>query len=158
MLASGDTAAAFALADRLMREGRDVRELLKSAANHFRDVLALKVGADALHKTMTAWRAQAERYSQDRLVRIIDVFSGAEKELRWNEQHRLGLEMALLKSMITATGARGSVRACPPCEGGPQGVRIPQRRGSVPPTRARCARARRPRLASRRRKPRSPSR
>ncbi len=99
VLASSDMSAAFEMADRLLREGRDVRELLRSAADHFRDLLALKVGADARHKEDERWLAQAERFSQGSLVHIIDVISSAEKELRWNEQHRLGLEMALLKAM-----------------------------------------------------------
>lgn len=100
VLASGDTGSAFAIADRLLREGKDVRELLKAAANHFRDVLALKVGADSRHKTDERWRDQATAFGQDRLVRIIDAFSAAEKDLKWNEQHRLGLEMALLRAMV----------------------------------------------------------
>jgi len=99
VIASGDPSAAFELAERLLREGGDVRELLKSAANHFRDLLALKVGADRLHADDPRWRDQAEEYSQERLVHVIDTFCAAEKDLRFNEQHRLGLEMALLKSM-----------------------------------------------------------
>jgi DNA polymerase III gamma/tau subunit len=77
-----------------------VRELLKSAASHFRDVLELKVGADNRHANDDRWRDQAAAFPQDRLVWIIDVFSAAEKDLKWNEQHRLALEMALLKAMI----------------------------------------------------------
>lgn len=100
VLASSDTAAAFAIADRLLREGKDVRELLKSAANHFRDVLALKVGADERHKSNERWWGQAGMFTQEKLVWIIDSFSAAEKDLKWNEQHRLALEMALLRAMI----------------------------------------------------------
>lgn len=99
VLSTTDTAAAFALADRLMREGRDVRELLKSAANHFRDVLELKVGADKRHSDDPRWMCQADALSEGRLVSIIDIFAEAEKDLRWNEQHRLALEMAFLKAM-----------------------------------------------------------
>ena len=111
VLASTDTAAAFSLADRLLREGRDVRELLKSLANHFRDLLALKVGADQLHAGDERWREQSTKYSQDRLIHIIDIFSAAEKDLKWNEQHRLGLEMALLRAMIRPKEAAAPVAA-----------------------------------------------
>lgn len=100
VLCGSDTGAAFEIADRLLREGKDVRELLKAAANHFRDVLALKVGADSHNKENPRWQSQAESFSQERLVRIVDVFSGAEKDLKWNDQHRLALEMALLRAMI----------------------------------------------------------
>ena len=32
---------------------------------------------------------------------MVEVFAAAEKDLRWSEQHRLGLEMALLKAIET---------------------------------------------------------
>ena len=120
MLTRTDTAAAFALSEKLMREGRDVRELLKSIASHFRDVLELKVKASSLHASDERWTDQAGSYSEDRLVRLIDIFSAAEKELKWNEQHRLALEMALLKAMARtreAVAASASVvpaRPTPP--------------------------------------------
>ncbi|MCE5315619.1 MAG: DNA polymerase III subunit gamma/tau [Armatimonadota bacterium] len=116
VLSSTDTAAAFAISDRLLREGKDVRELLKSAANHFRDVLALKVGADSRHKSDERWASQASGFTQDRLVRIIDVFSAAEKDLKWNEQHRLGLEMALLRAMMRPKEAPVAVASVVQCE------------------------------------------
>lgn len=100
VLSGSDTGAAFEIADRLLREGKDVRELLKASANHFRDVLALKAGADSHNQNNPRWQSQAEVFSQDRLVRIIDIFSAAEKDLKWNEQHRLALEMALLRAMV----------------------------------------------------------
>lgn len=103
VIASADTAAAFAAADRLMREGRDVRELLKGVANHFRDLLALKVGADARKREDERWRRQADTFSQEHVVHVIDVFATAEKELKWNDQHRLGLEMALITAMSRPT-------------------------------------------------------
>jgi len=113
VLATTDTASAFALADRLMREGRDVRELLKSASNHFRDVLELKVGADKRHSNDVRWRDQADAFGQDRLVHIIDIFAGAEKDLRWNEQHRLALEMAFLKAMARPKEVAAPAMATP---------------------------------------------
>lgn len=98
VIASADMVAAFALADRLLREGRDVRELLKSACDHFRDLLAVKVGASR-RRNEDRWRNQADKYSEDHLLHAIDVFAAAEKDLRWNEQHRLALEMSLFKAM-----------------------------------------------------------
>ena len=94
--------------------------MLKSIASHFRDVLELKVKASSLHASDERWTDQAGSYSEDRLVRLIDIFSAAEKELKWNEQHRLALEMALLKAMARtreAVAASASVvpaRPTPP--------------------------------------------
>jgi DNA polymerase-3 subunit gamma/tau len=142
VLASTDTAAAFELADRLMREGREVREVLRAAANHFRDLLALKVGADAFHAGDDRWRAQAAGYPEDRLVRIVEVFAAAEKDLKWNEQHRLALELALLKAMArpresALPSSPAPAASAPPAEAPAQAPRAetvePRRAAPVPP-------------------------
>jgi len=99
VIAEADSAQAFTTADRLLREGRDVRELVKSAAEFFRDILMLKAGADKLHAQDARWNSLAERFSQHELVHLVEVFAGTEKDLRWNEQHRLALEMALMSAM-----------------------------------------------------------
>lgn len=99
VIADADSAQAFITSDKLLREGRDIRELVKSAAEFFRDVLMLKAGADKLHVNDARWVALAERFSQNELVHIVEVFAGTEKDLRWNEQHRLALEMALMSAM-----------------------------------------------------------
>lgn len=134
VLSTTNTAAAFELADRLMREGRDVRELLRSAANHFRDVLELKVGADSRHADDERWRNQADAFSQERLVSIIDIFAAAEKDLRWNEQHRLALEMAFLKAMARP-------RAAAPRAAVPAGAQSPTA-PAAPPSRSQSSEAR----------------
>lgn len=114
VIASRDAAAALEAADRIVRQGRDVREVLRSAAAHFRDLLALKLGADTRHAEDERWRSQAKVLSQDRLIRIIDELSAAEREMRWSDQHRLGLELALLKAMARATApAQESPAAAP---------------------------------------------
>jgi len=100
MLAGNDAAAAFDAADSLLREGGDVQELLRSAGRHFRDVLALKVGAEKEHQGDERWMKQAQLFSNDEILRIIDIFASAERDLRFNDQQRLVLEMAFLKCMM----------------------------------------------------------
>jgi DNA polymerase-3 subunit gamma/tau len=130
VLAGEDVASALEFADRLLREGRDVKELLKSAAAHFRDVLAVKVGADPIRAKEDKWRAQADLYSQARLVQLVDIMATAEKDLKWSDQHRLGLELAFLKAMTqpaavaapapaTAPAPRPAPRPAPPAAQSP---------------------------------------
>ncbi|NLN75170.1 MAG: DNA polymerase III subunit gamma/tau [Armatimonadetes bacterium] len=114
MLTGVNTAAAFTLAERLMREGRDVRELLRSIAGHFRDVLELKVGASDRRSGDQRWQSQAESFTQERLISLIDIFAAAEKDLRWNEQHRLAREMALLKAMARPRSAPAQAPSAAP--------------------------------------------
>ncbi len=113
VIADADSAQAFTTADKLLREGRDVRELVKSAAEFFRDVLMLKAGADKLHSQDQRWNSLAERFSQHELVHIVEVFAGTEKDLRWNEQHRLALEMALMSAMRRPSVVQQRIEAAP---------------------------------------------
>ena len=136
VLSSTNTADAFSIADKLLREGRDVRELLKSLANHFRDLLALKVGADPLHQNDERWREQAAKYMQDQLIKVIDIFSAAEKDLKWNEQHRLGLEMALLRAMARPRESAPAMETAvvpPPARTAPPPVADPMPKPEPPP-------------------------
>ena len=97
VIARDDAAAAFELASRLLHEGRDVRELMKAIAGHFRDLLMASVGArtDAGPRLVE----RAKQFSQKRLVSLIETFASADRDLRWNDQHRLALEMAFLKAI-----------------------------------------------------------
>jgi len=100
VIARADASAAFELAGRLVHEGKDVRELIKAIAGHFRDLLAASVGAKSETNLRAAERAR--QFSQEQLVALIEVFSAAEKDLRWNDQHRLVLELAFLKAIYPA--------------------------------------------------------
>lgn len=104
VVASEDAAAAFELAGRLIHEGKDIRELLKAVAGHFRDLLAASVGAGAEASLKAAERAR--QFTREKLVSLVEVFSAAEKDLRWNEQHRLALEMSLLKAITGPAAPR----------------------------------------------------
>lgn len=99
--AKGDAGAALALAEKLIHEGKDVRELVRAIAGHFRDLLAASVGAGGDISLRAAERAR--QFTRDRLLELVEIFAGAEKDLRWNEAQQLALEMALLKAAIVPT-------------------------------------------------------
>lgn len=112
VVASGDAAAAFKLAGNVIHDGKDVREFVKAVASHFRDLLMAAVGSSNDVSVKASERAR--QFSKDRLVALIEIFSAAEKDLRWNDQHRLALEMAFLKSMtVPATAAAPVQQAAP---------------------------------------------
>jgi len=102
VVASRDAAAAFGVADRLVAEGKDIGQLLKSLSAHFRDLLFVASGAgDAASGRFAPdeLKELASKLKKSDLLRIIGVLSDAERELRWNDQQRLVLEMALLKAI-----------------------------------------------------------
>ncbi len=102
VIADGNAAKAFETAEKLVAEGKDIGQLLKSLASHFRDLIFASSGAPEAASglfSLTELKEQSSRFSRENLLNIIDIFCEAEKELRWNDQHRLVLEMALLKAM-----------------------------------------------------------
>ena len=145
VVAKGDAAAAFELADRLVREGKDVRELARAIAGHFRDLLAASVGAGS-EKGAAAGLGSAKKaaeragkFSRERLLSLVEIFAGAERDLRWNDQHRLALEMAFLKAISPPEAARvvqppGSGLQRPaPTVGAPQTPARPPTQPTEPP-------------------------
>ncbi|NCO42995.1 MAG: DNA polymerase III subunit gamma/tau [Armatimonadetes bacterium CG_4_10_14_3_um_filter_66_18] len=116
----GDSVAIVDVVDRVVETGRDLHQLLKDLAGHFRDLLVLSLGADSAELKALAPEAraimteQAKSLDRARGVRLIDVISQAQGDLRWNPQHRLVVELALLKAaecLPTAAPAAPAARA-----------------------------------------------
>jgi DNA polymerase-3 subunit gamma/tau len=132
VVASRDAAAAFQLAGKLVEEGKDIRQLLRSITAYFRRLLLAAVGASSDPRAVE----QAGQFARGRLLRLVELFAGADKELRFNDQHRLVLELILLKSLeepVSAVVAPTIVRAI---ESGPSAVmesKTPIRHAAPPP-------------------------
>jgi DNA polymerase III subunit gamma/tau len=100
---AGDAAACLSIADRVIVEGRDVRQILRSLMEHFRDLLVVSVVQDPRDIVETSdahlevLRAQSARFSPGALLQKIRILTAAEAEARFATQPRVLLEMALLK-------------------------------------------------------------
>jgi len=103
LIADSDAAGAFGLAGSILESGKDVRQFLKSLAERFRDMLFVGVGArPAAAGEMddsAAMRAQAARFAPATLLKALETLTAAEQETKRSNQHRLLLEMALLRLM-----------------------------------------------------------
>ena len=103
LIADSDAAGAFALAGSILESGKDVRQFLKSLAVRFRDMLFVGVGAQAQAPGELSDSAdlgtQAARFAPASLLHALETLTEAEREMRTNTQHRLLLEMALLRLM-----------------------------------------------------------
>ena len=103
LVAGSDAAGAFGLAGSVLESGKDVRQFLKSLADRFRDMLFVGVGATPasagdLDDSATL-RAQAARFAPADLLKALEVLTAAEGETKRSNQHRLILEMSLLRLM-----------------------------------------------------------
>ncbi len=103
LVADSDAAGAFGLAGQVLESGKDVRQFLKSLADRFRDMLFVGVGAKAASAgdldDSASLRTQASRFAPADLLKALEVLTAAEQETKRSNQHRLILEMSLLKLM-----------------------------------------------------------
>jgi len=138
---SEDAPAAFALVERAIERGYDLRQLCRELARATRDLLVLSVdpsraadadlvaeGERARVKTLVA------QWSREDLLRSFDLLIKAEQEIKVSDQPRYSMEMALLRLMHVRklvplaellTGASGASGAAPQA---PRALQAPQAR------------------------------
>jgi DNA polymerase III subunit gamma/tau len=103
-IATGNAPEGFMLAGELLDAGKEARTLLKTLTLHFRDLLLAYVGGPAVAaeltpEEVTRLQAQAKHFTPSQMTKAIDILTEAQQETRWNNQHRLLVEMAFLKLM-----------------------------------------------------------
>ncbi|MBQ7867580.1 MAG: DNA polymerase III subunit gamma/tau [Clostridia bacterium] len=103
ILAQRDACGVMRMVDELMRSGREPQVFLRELSSHSRALLTVKAVAqdavsilDVTEEDEQRYRAQAEAFSEGRLLRMLDLFMKAEGELRFASTPRIGLESAAL--------------------------------------------------------------
>lgn len=101
-IAAGDEPAAFDAAAEVVESGRDIQQILRSIAQHFRNLLFASVTKNLSQIATSEQMAerfveQASKFSKAALLKAVEIFTEAEKDSRFSEQHRLLLELALLR-------------------------------------------------------------
>ena len=103
LIAVSDAAGGFTLAAEILESGKDVRQFLKSLSARMRDILFVGVGAQPAGggdlDDSPALREQAARFSPAALLHALETLTEAEQETKRSNQHRLLLEMTLLRLM-----------------------------------------------------------
>src|SRR5918996_1193607 len=108
-IAKGDLGAIFATSQMLVAQGIDFRQLAFEAMGHARSLLLLKSSPDADELLDAAVEdrarlmAQAETFSGGALLRTMDLIGKAITEMRNAPNHRLLLEIALIRSAAPDT-------------------------------------------------------
>jgi DNA polymerase-3 subunit gamma/tau len=99
-----DVAAALRLAQEAADAGKDIRQVLRTLLEHFRDLLLVKTcGPQAAHildapqEHYQRLLAQVEGAGVSDLLRAVRVLTDAANESRWSTQPRLALEVALIR-------------------------------------------------------------
>ncbi|NPV54218.1 MAG: DNA polymerase III subunit gamma/tau [Firmicutes bacterium] len=103
LVARRDLLGGLSFIQKLSDEGKDLRQFVKDAVEHFRDLLIVKECSDparlvdGLTTPLQELRRQAGAYTVDDLQRVIDVMCAAEGEMRWAARPRLVMEMAFVR-------------------------------------------------------------
>ena len=119
-VAAGDVGELFARIGAFMAQGADPRQLAEGALQHVRSLLLLATAPDAEalldanEEDRQALTTQAGRFSPGLLVRVMDLLGKAITEMRNAPNHRLFLEVALVRAAApdtdpTATGLLGRI-------------------------------------------------
>jgi DNA polymerase-3 subunit gamma/tau len=103
-VAAGDALGLLELVERLSDYGADHRNFARELILHFREILLLKTAPDGsallaslVPEERERLRPLAEAYSEEDLLRILEVLTQLETDLRWAQDPRVTLELALLK-------------------------------------------------------------
>ena len=111
MLANRDECGVMRKIDDLMRSGRDPQVFLKELSAHARALLTVKAVTqdaasilDITPEMEKQYRQQADGLSQARLLKLLDLFTRSEGEMRFASTPRIGLESAALHACEESTG------------------------------------------------------
>jgi DNA polymerase-3 subunit gamma/tau len=103
-IAQEDASEGFALADKVVDSGYDLRIVCRELARLVRDLLVVKIDPSRVEDPEIAAEGEGERlkelagrFSREDLMRSFDLLSRAETDIRYSSQPRHHFEMALVK-------------------------------------------------------------
>ena len=115
LLAERDECGVMRKVDELMRSGREPQVFLRELSGHSRSLLTVKAVKqdaasilDVTEEDEKRYREQAEKFSEARLLKMLDLFMRAEGELRFASTPRIGLESAALHACEQSAGEDNS--------------------------------------------------
>jgi DNA polymerase-3 subunit gamma/tau len=119
-VADGDVGTVLVTVHSLMSQGADARQLALEALGHVRALLLLGTAPDAEQlldasgEDAARLRLQADRFQPDSVLRFLDLLGKAVTDMRESPNHRLLLEVALVRAAApetdpSATGLLGRI-------------------------------------------------
>lgn len=104
LIADRDTAGAISLVGRVLESGKDPRRFAESLISHLRSIFLIQNSANpeeivqATREHYERLCAKAKRFKPYEVLRLIERFGDAHREMRWSENARLVLECAVVKA------------------------------------------------------------
>ncbi len=100
----GERAEVITLASTLSEEGKDLGKLLGELIEHFRNVLVIQTGAKPTENTpeeLTELKEQSKIIHRARALRILEILTEAENQIRWTLSKRILFEVTLIRAIET---------------------------------------------------------
>lgn len=103
ILRNKNASEALLFVDRLVENGRDISQFVKELIEHFRHLFIIKYAdkpeeiINVTPETINRLAAQAADFEGFELMRFVELLNATFKEMKWNPDARLLLEMALIK-------------------------------------------------------------
>jgi len=145
-----DVAGALELVERVVAEGKDLRQLVVGLIGHYRNLLVASVdrrGAAALalpEEIAARVSEQARAVPPAEVVRTLDLLAETDREFRFTSQPRLLVELAAVR--ICQSAAEG--KPAPPAQAAPAAERPAPRGRSASSSSARASKAESPPAAA----------
>ena len=115
LLSGRDMGGVMRKVDELMRSGREPQVFLRELGAHVRALLTVKAVQgdaaallDVTGEDEARYREQAEGFSTERLLRLMELFVSAESDMRYASAPRIALESAVLRACEEASGEDAS--------------------------------------------------
>jgi DNA polymerase-3 subunit gamma/tau len=105
-IAVGDGKAVFAVVQRLVEAGLDLRQVNTEMLTHLRNLLLVNAApgqedlTDTTPEEYERIRAQAAKLSTAEISRVIGLLLKAQEDMRWTTSPRLTLELALIRATV----------------------------------------------------------
>jgi DNA polymerase-3 subunit gamma/tau len=103
LFAARDVSGALALIDRVVAEGKDLRQLLAGLIGHYRNLLVLSVDRRAKEvlllpgEVLAKTAEQARELPSEVIVRALDLLAETDREMRFTNQPRLLVELCAVR-------------------------------------------------------------
>jgi DNA polymerase-3 subunit gamma/tau len=151
VLMGREVAEVLALVERVVAEGKDLRQLVAALIGHYRNLLVLRVDRRAQEslalpeETVKRTAEQAKALEPAAIVRALDLLADTDRELRFTSQPRLVVELCAVQICgETAVGPPAAAAAGPEktapkpasepavSEGGPAEAEVGEEAGGAP--------------------------
>jgi len=119
----------------IMDQGETPQQLLADTLNHLRNLLFIKIGKegesqlDIIKEDLATLKTQASKIDEKEIMLLIDILSSANQDMRWASSPRLLMEVMLIKTIRSISGADTVAVVTTP----PKDVPSPQATSSPPP-------------------------